>query len=131
MRGQEPAWASSVRPLRSCQPLFFVKESRDDGGVSSGRACCSPSGFGARYKQECDCGRAGEGYEACWDTIPWIMSQQVQEGRFGRMSGARVVWLACHPECIGESDVFSFAITLLLVLSFSFSVLRFRTRNGN
>ena len=35
------------------------------------------------------------------DMIPWIVSQQFQESRFGRMSGARIVRVATHPEYAG------------------------------
>ncbi|KAJ2923519.1 hypothetical protein H1R20_g13575, partial [Candolleomyces eurysporus] len=43
----------------------------------------------------------GRGVRPGGDMIPWIVSQQFQEGRFGRMSGARVVRVACHPEYSG------------------------------
>ncbi|TEB27752.1 DUF699-domain-containing protein [Coprinellus micaceus] len=43
----------------------------------------------------------GRGVRPGGDMIPWIVSQQFQESRFGRMSGARVVRVACHPEYAG------------------------------
>ncbi|KAF6755010.1 GNAT acetyltransferase 2-domain-containing protein [Ephemerocybe angulata] len=43
----------------------------------------------------------GRGSRPGGDMIPWIVSQQFQEARFGRMSGARVVRVACHPEYVG------------------------------
>ena len=32
------------------------------------------------------------------DMIPWLVAQQFQESRFGQLSGARVVRIACHPD---------------------------------
>lgn len=32
------------------------------------------------------------------DMIPWLVTQQFQESRFGQLSGARVVRIACHPD---------------------------------
>ncbi|KAG5338546.1 hypothetical protein C0989_007110 [Termitomyces sp. Mn162] len=40
----------------------------------------------------------GRGLRAGGDMIPWLLSQQFQEGRFGMLSGARVVRIACHPD---------------------------------
>ncbi|KAG6853377.1 hypothetical protein C0991_004936 [Blastosporella zonata] len=40
----------------------------------------------------------GRGLRAGGDMIPWLVSQQFQEGRFGMLSGARVVRIACHPD---------------------------------
>ena len=40
----------------------------------------------------------GRGLRAGGDMIPWLVSQQFQEGRFGSLSGARVVRVACHPD---------------------------------
>jgi N-acetyltransferase 10 len=48
----------------------------------------------------------GRGVRPGCDMIPWIVSQQFQEGRFGRMSGARVVRVACHPEYSGVRSFF-------------------------
>ncbi|KAF8151310.1 DUF699-domain-containing protein [Crassisporium funariophilum] len=43
-----------------------------------------------------DAGGRGEGKGG--DLIPWLVSQQFQEGRFAALSGARVVRVACHPD---------------------------------
>ena len=40
----------------------------------------------------------GRGTRPGGDMIPWLVSQQFQEGRFGTLSGARVVRIACHPD---------------------------------
>ncbi|KAG2014403.1 N-acetyltransferase 10 [Coprinopsis cinerea AmutBmut pab1-1] len=40
----------------------------------------------------------GRGVRPGGDLIPWLVSQQFQEGRFGRLSGARVVRVAVHPD---------------------------------
>jgi len=40
----------------------------------------------------------GRGLRAGGDMIPWLISQQFQETRFGMLSGARVVRIACHPD---------------------------------
>jgi N-acetyltransferase 10 len=40
----------------------------------------------------------GRGMRPGGDMIPWLVSQQFQEGRFGMLSGARVVRIACHPD---------------------------------
>ncbi|KAG6857245.1 hypothetical protein H0H87_007078 [Tephrocybe sp. NHM501043] len=40
----------------------------------------------------------GRGLRTGGDMIPWLVSQQFQEGRFGMLSGARVVRIACHPD---------------------------------
>ncbi|KAF5348578.1 hypothetical protein D9756_009670 [Leucocoprinus leucothites] len=40
----------------------------------------------------------GRGLRAGGDMIPWLVSQQFQETRFGMLSGARVVRVACHPD---------------------------------
>jgi len=38
------------------------------------------------------------GLRAGGDMIPWLISQQFQESKFARMSGARVVRIATHPD---------------------------------
>ncbi|KZT24613.1 DUF699-domain-containing protein [Neolentinus lepideus HHB14362 ss-1] len=38
------------------------------------------------------------GLRAGGDMIPWLVSQQYQEGKFGMLSGARVVRIATHPD---------------------------------
>ncbi|TFK22700.1 DUF699-domain-containing protein [Coprinopsis marcescibilis] len=40
----------------------------------------------------------GRGVRPGGDMIPWLISQQFQEGRFGRLSGARIVRVAVHPD---------------------------------
>lgn len=40
----------------------------------------------------------GRGVRAGGDMIPWLVAQQFQENRFGTLSGARVVRIACHPD---------------------------------
>ena len=40
----------------------------------------------------------GRGIRAGGDMIPWLVTQQFQESRFGKLSGARVVRIACHPD---------------------------------
>lgn len=40
----------------------------------------------------------GRGLRAAGDMIPWLISQQFQESRFGLLSGARIVRVACHPD---------------------------------
>lgn len=40
----------------------------------------------------------GRGLRAGGDMIPWLISQQFQESRFGMLSGARIVRVACHPD---------------------------------
>ena len=40
----------------------------------------------------------GRGMRAGGDMIPWLVTQQFQESRFGKLSGARVVRIACHPD---------------------------------
>ncbi|PFH49973.1 hypothetical protein AMATHDRAFT_75910 [Amanita thiersii Skay4041] len=40
----------------------------------------------------------GRGMRAGGDMIPWLISQQFQETKFGKLSGARIVRIACHPE---------------------------------
>ncbi|KDR80752.1 hypothetical protein GALMADRAFT_222352 [Galerina marginata CBS 339.88] len=40
----------------------------------------------------------GRGMRAGGDMIPWLISQQFQESGFAKMSGARVVRVACHPD---------------------------------
>jgi N-acetyltransferase 10 len=40
----------------------------------------------------------GRGMRPGGDMIPWLVSQQFQEGKFGMLSGARVVRIACHPD---------------------------------
>ncbi|KAH9933175.1 GNAT acetyltransferase 2-domain-containing protein [Epithele typhae] len=38
------------------------------------------------------------GFRAGGDMIPWLVSQQFQEGKFAQLSGARVVRIATHPD---------------------------------
>ncbi|KAF8906316.1 GNAT acetyltransferase 2-domain-containing protein [Gymnopilus junonius] len=40
----------------------------------------------------------GRGMRAGGDMIPWLISQQFQENGFAKLSGARVVRIACHPD---------------------------------
>ncbi|KAH9479353.1 RNA cytidine acetyltransferase [Psilocybe cubensis] len=40
----------------------------------------------------------GRGMRAGGDMIPWLISQQFQENAFAKLSGARVVRVACHPD---------------------------------
>ncbi|KAH6867661.1 N-acetyltransferase 10 [Coprinopsis sp. MPI-PUGE-AT-0042] len=40
----------------------------------------------------------GRGLRPGGDMIPWLISQQFQEPRFGKLSGARVVRVAVHPD---------------------------------
>ncbi|KAF8955773.1 DUF699-domain-containing protein [Flammula alnicola] len=40
----------------------------------------------------------GRGMRAGGDMIPWLISQQFQETGFAKLSGARVVRIACHPD---------------------------------
>ncbi|KIL56986.1 hypothetical protein M378DRAFT_188489 [Amanita muscaria Koide BX008] len=40
----------------------------------------------------------GRGMRAGGDMIPWLISQQFQETKFGSLSGARIVRIACHPD---------------------------------
>ncbi|KAF8720306.1 hypothetical protein AX14_011063 [Amanita brunnescens Koide BX004] len=40
----------------------------------------------------------GRGMRAGGDMIPWLVSQQFQEARFGSLSGVRIVRVACHPD---------------------------------
>ena len=40
----------------------------------------------------------GRGIRAGGDMIPWIITQQFQESNFAKLSGARVVRIACHPD---------------------------------
>ena len=40
----------------------------------------------------------GRGVGISGDMIPWLVTQQFQESRFGQLSGARVVRIACHPD---------------------------------
>lgn len=49
----------------------------------------------------------GRGLRAGGDMIPWLISQQFQETRFGQLSGARIVRVACHPDYANVSECFS------------------------
>ncbi|KIM44748.1 hypothetical protein M413DRAFT_442705 [Hebeloma cylindrosporum] len=40
----------------------------------------------------------GRGMRAGGDMIPWLIAQQFQENGFAKLSGARVVRIACHPD---------------------------------
>ena len=40
----------------------------------------------------------GRGFRAGGDMIPWLISQQFQDNGFAKLSGARVVRIACHPD---------------------------------
>ena len=40
----------------------------------------------------------GRGVRAGGDMIPWLITQQFQENGFAKLSGARVVRIACHPD---------------------------------
>ncbi|TFK62642.1 DUF699-domain-containing protein [Pluteus cervinus] len=40
----------------------------------------------------------GRGLRAGGDMIPWLISQQFMDSKFGELSGARVVRIACHPD---------------------------------
>ncbi|PPQ91881.1 hypothetical protein CVT25_000756 [Psilocybe cyanescens] len=40
----------------------------------------------------------GRGMRAGGDMIPWLISQQFQESAFAKLSGARIVRVACHPD---------------------------------
>ncbi|KAF9530396.1 DUF699-domain-containing protein [Crepidotus variabilis] len=40
----------------------------------------------------------GRGVRGGGDMIPWLLTQQFQEDGFAKMSGARVVRIACHPD---------------------------------
>ncbi|KAF4610814.1 hypothetical protein D9613_007060 [Agrocybe pediades] len=40
----------------------------------------------------------GRGMRAGGDMIPWLITQQFQESGFAKLSGARVVRIACHPD---------------------------------
>jgi N-acetyltransferase 10 len=48
----------------------------------------------------------GRGMRAGGDMIPWLVSQQFQETKFGTLSGARVVRIACHPDYANVSTFF-------------------------
>lgn len=45
----------------------------------------------------------GRGMRAGGDMIPWLISQQFQESGFAKLSGARVVRIACHPDYVHVS----------------------------
>jgi N-acetyltransferase 10 len=47
----------------------------------------------------------GRGVRPGGDMIPWLISQQFQEPRFGKLSGARVVRVAVHPDYANVSRV--------------------------
>jgi N-acetyltransferase 10 len=42
----------------------------------------------------------GKGMRADGDMITWLATQQFQEGRFGKLSGTRVVRIACLSDCV-------------------------------
>lgn len=48
----------------------------------------------------------GRGMRAGGDMIPWLVSQQFQETKFGTLSGARIVRIACHPDYANVSTFF-------------------------
>ena len=48
----------------------------------------------------------GRGLRPGGDMIPWLVSQQFQEGRFGMLSGARIVRIACHPDYANVGRLF-------------------------
>jgi N-acetyltransferase 10 len=45
----------------------------------------------------------GRGIRAGGDMIPWLIAQQFQESGFAKLSGARVVRVACHPDYANAS----------------------------
>lgn len=48
----------------------------------------------------------GRGMRAGGDMIPWLISQQFQENAFAKLSGARVVRIACHPDYANVTPLF-------------------------
>jgi N-acetyltransferase 10 len=48
----------------------------------------------------------GRGFRAGGDMIPWLISQQFQDNGFAKLSGARVVRIACHPDYANVSKSF-------------------------
>lgn len=54
----------------------------------------------------------GRGMRAGGDMIPWLVSQQFQESRFGMLSGARIVRVACHPDYANVSASISFLVRI-------------------
>lgn len=46
----------------------------------------------------------GRGFRAGGDMIPWLVSQQFQDNGFAKLSGARVVRIACHPDYANVSS---------------------------
>jgi N-acetyltransferase 10 len=58
----------------------------------------------------------GRGMRAGGDMIPWLVAQQFQENRFGMLSGARVVRIACHPDYANVSATFSSSVVNLTEL---------------
>lgn len=48
----------------------------------------------------------GRGMRAGGDMIPWLIAQQFQENGFAKLSGARVVRIACHPDYANVSPRF-------------------------
>lgn len=59
----------------------------------------------------------GRGLRAGGDMIPWLVSQQFQEGRFGTLSGARVVRIACHPDYANVRYSISFSLPCMIDLA--------------
>lgn len=45
----------------------------------------------------------GRGIRAGGDMIPWLITQQFQENAFAKLSGARIVRIACHPDYASAS----------------------------
>jgi len=45
----------------------------------------------------------GRGIRTGGDMIPWLLTQQFQENAFAKLSGARVVRIACHPDYASAS----------------------------
>jgi len=58
----------------------------------------------------------GRGLRAGGDMIPWLISQQFQETRFGMLSGARVVRIACHPDYASVSALLPNGFIVLTML---------------
>lgn len=46
----------------------------------------------------------GRGFRAGGDMIPWLVSQQFQDNGFAKLSGARIVRIACHPDYANVSN---------------------------
>lgn len=62
----------------------------------------------------------GRGVRAGGDMIPWLVAQQFQENRFGMLSGARVVRIACHPDYANVSATFSSSVVSLTELQMGY-----------